>query len=222
MTSATDAAAFRKACVAGEAAAVRRGLDAGCDPSAANAKGMTPLMLAVWQHDAVDVVEMLLDAGADTSPRQESSNWSAATFAAVNGKLESLRLLLARGASVDGDWKALHFAVQYRSRETVPVLLDAGLDIDARDDEARTALMRAARNSDAALVALLLERGAQAAAQDSDGWTALHFAATKANASNVVALRAAGADANAAARDGATPRDVAADAGRAKISAALA
>jgi len=217
-----ETADFRKACLGGDLAGARAGLAAGCDASAANAKGMTPLMLAVWQQDAVDLVAALLAAGADVAAHQPSSGWTAATFAAVGGRTESLRLLLAHGASVVDDWKALHFAVQYRSRDTVPILLAGGADVNVRDEEGRTALMRAARNADALLVSLLLEHRADASRSDADGWGALHFAATRANVPNVKALRAAGADPDAAAHDGTTPRGLAEDAGRPKIVAALA
>lgn len=216
-----DDAAFRKACFEGDLAAVQAGLDAGCDPSEASAKGMTPLMLAVWHADPDDVVAALLDAGADPAARQPSSDWTATTFAAVNGRTRSLALLLERGGSVADDWKALHFAVQYRSADTIPMVLDAGVHVNCRDEEGRTALMRAARSSNAAFVTLLLERGADASAADAEGWTALHFAATKANVSNVRALVAAGADPAAPAADGRTPRDLATEHGRPKIVAAL-
>ncbi len=217
----SDDLAFRKACLAGDVDGVRRGLDAGCDAAAANAKGMTPLMLAVWQGDHADVVDVLVGAGADVASAQPSSGWTAFTFAAVNGRAAALPRLLAHGADPRGDWKALHFAVQYRSAATVPLVLAAGVPVDARDDDGRTALHRAARNSDAGLVALLLEAGADANARDAAGRTPLHEACAKANVANVHALRAAGAGVDAADGAGVTPRDVARKAGRAKILAAL-
>jgi len=216
-----DPTAFRRACFDGDVGAVGAGLAAGCDAAAANAKGMTPLMLAVWHGDHVDVVRALLAAGAPTGAAQPSSGWTAATFAAVNGRVASLHFLLSRGADVRGDWKALHFAVQYRSPDTVPLLLAAGTPIDIRDDEGLTALHRAARSSDAGMVALLLGEGADPNAADAAGRTPLHVACTRASVPNVQALLAAGADADRADAGGATPRSVAADAGRTKIVTAL-
>lgn len=124
-----DVAKFLKAALDGDADAVRSYLDDGMDVNAQSAKGLTALMASAWQDDHVDVARLLLDRGADLDIRQASSGWTALTFAAVNAKENCLGLFFERGASLDeaaGDWKALMFAVQYRSRVTARMLLAQG------------------------------------------------------------------------------------------------
>lgn len=73
--------------------------------------------------------------------------------------------------------QALHTAVLAGAHEKVRDLLDAGADVDARDEDGETALIKAAARADAAMVELLLERGADPEALSSHGQTALCCAA---------------------------------------------
>jgi ankyrin repeat protein len=219
-----DVSQFLRAAMRGDVDAVRSALDAGMDADAQSAKGMTALMCSAWQGDHVEVARLLLDRGADLTVRQEFSGWTALTFAAVNGKQQCLDLFFERGATLDepaGDWKALMFAVQYRSRATARTMLEHGADPNARDDDERTPLMRAARNSDAELVPVLLAAGAEVDLVDTNGMSALHHACTKANVPNVHALLEAGAGRALEDAAGRTPRAVAEELGKKKIVAAL-
>ncbi len=217
-------AEFLKAAARGDVDEVRRRLEAGTDVDTQSAKGMTALMCAAWQGDHVDVARLLLDRGADATLRQPSSGWMALTFAAVNGKERCLALLFERGSVLDepaGDWKALMFAVQYRSRATARMLLEHGANPNARDEKQRTPLMRAARNSDAAMVEALIAAGADVRLVDMSGMSALHHACTKANVANVRSLLQAGADPALRDHDGRTCRAVAQEARKPKVLAAL-
>jgi ankyrin repeat protein len=61
--------------------------------------------------------------------------------------------------------------------ETVmKVLLEKGADIESKDNEGRTALMRAAIYDQKTIVKLLLEKGADVNSKDNAGHTALWFA----------------------------------------------
>jgi ankyrin repeat/BTB/POZ domain-containing protein 2 len=79
-----------------------------------NENGLSPLMLAVLLHDEACVYS-LLDAGADpdieTPPygtlgcpgvNAETQHWTALTYAALQGTCSIARLLLERGAHVEG------------------------------------------------------------------------------------------------------------------------
>ncbi|MCE9634973.1 MAG: ankyrin repeat domain-containing protein [Planctomycetes bacterium] len=213
-----------KACASGDLSTVRAGIDGGLDVNAASAKGLTPLMAAVWTGDHADVVGFLLERNANLAAAQPSNGWTALTYAAVNGRTRSLALLTAMPlapALARADWKALHYAVQYRSPDGVRALLALGAPPDATDDDGRTALHRAAGKSDAPMVDLLLSGGARPGVADPEGATPLHVAATRAHVGNVEALLRAGADCEARTKAGETPADIARRSRKAKVLAAL-
>jgi|GEM_PF-6939727 len=76
-------------------------------------------------------------------------------------------------------------------------LLDAGADIEVKDEEGRTALMWAAISDFTGTCALLLERGAKTEAIDNDGETALMLAANEGNAEACAMLLGKGAKVDA-------------------------
>uniref|UniRef100_A0A7S3QZJ8 ACB domain-containing protein n=1 Tax=Dunaliella tertiolecta TaxID=3047 RepID=A0A7S3QZJ8_DUNTE len=77
----------------------------------------------------------------------------------------------------------------------VQALLDAGTDVDQRDDQGCTALHFAADRGCIATAKQLLSAGAQVNAQDDDGGTPLHYAALCGNQEVAIMLKEdAGAD----------------------------
>jgi ankyrin repeat protein len=76
---------------------------------------------------------------------------------------------------------ALHLAAEQANLAIIELLLQAGLDIDARDKEGQSALHVAVLEGHEASVKLLLDKGANRNQQDYDGRTALHWAAEKGN-----------------------------------------
>ena len=88
----------------------------------------------------------------------------------------------------------------------VQLLLRAGADPQAVDNEGVTPLHRAAWNSNPVVTAHLLAAGADPNALDNEGYTPLHHAARRGWSGRVIArLLAAGADALAESNDGRTP-----------------
>ena len=81
--------------------------------------------------------------------------------------------------------------------ETVRQAIEAGVDVNATDEQQRTALMFASFNGHTPVVKLLLEQGASLDHRDAAGRTALMFAATSANAESAALLLEAGAEINA-------------------------
>ncbi|MGI9297669.1 MAG: ankyrin repeat domain-containing protein [Gammaproteobacteria bacterium] len=79
---------------AGDVAEVKRLLDAGADPNAANKNGLTALMLAVLREYA-EVVKMLLSAGAD--PNASKPGFNALHLAEAGGNSEIVRILEEAG-----------------------------------------------------------------------------------------------------------------------------
>ena len=211
------------AALKGDANAVFAALDAGADIDGVGKRDLTPLMAAILGKGQEVVAPELIRRGASFAHRQASSGWRAITFAAVNDHVDLLGQLLDAGDELGADdWKALHYAAQYRSRNTLPIVLARGqIPIDSQDDAGVTALMRAAKNSDTDTVEVLLEHGASLDVRDEEGRIALHYAAERANVRNIELLGAEGNRTAAEDNRGITPLAIAQTKNRPRIIAAL-
>ncbi len=88
----------------------------------------------------------------------------------------------------------LHYAVLYGAAELIPLLLERGADVNAKDRTGLTPLHAAAMIGRAEEAVLLMDRGADKEARDKFGDTPLHFAAIHGQAGMVRLLHEAGAD----------------------------
>jgi len=96
--------------------------------------------------------------------------------------------------------------------------LASGADVNSRDDDGETPLMRAADDGHTAIVETLLKSGADVNAIDEDGETALMMAAEEGHAQIVKLLLDAGANANAKDEDGETALQKALDDNHAEVA----
>jgi ankyrin repeat protein len=159
--------------------------------NAANRYGTTPLELAAENGDP-KVVDALLQAGADAksaSPEGETLLMTASR----TGNLETMRLLLARGADPNAQERwfgetALMWSAAQNHADAVRMLLEAGAKVDLAGKKmefarkvggqttlpvgAMTPLMYAVRSGAYAAAQALVEGGAKLDAQDPDGTTA--------------------------------------------------
>ncbi|TAL40052.1 MAG: ankyrin repeat domain-containing protein [Alphaproteobacteria bacterium] len=105
-------------------------------------------MNAAWDGD-VDGIHAFLDKypGATEITKGEPAGWTALMWSARNGKMDSIKALLERGAKVD-----------------------------ARDGDGQTPLMMAAHRGYISVVGLLIEKGADVGATDGKGRTAADIA----------------------------------------------
>lgn len=172
-------------------------LERGADPGHRDHDGMTPLLLAAYEgHD--DVVELLLEAGADVDETAgPDGNVSAAAAvtpllaAAAMGHMKTVSRLLFWGAAVDAidceGRTALCLAAARGSIEVVRALLDRGLDENHKDDLGWTPLHAAACEGHRAVCAALTERGSMARVgeMDIEGRTPLILAAQEGHWSTV-------------------------------------
>ena len=106
-----------------------------------------------------------------------------------------------------GDPWLLHKASRLTANPTiVRLLLQAGADPNAPDDDGLSPLHWGAENSNPMVVTHLLDAGADLNARDNDGYTALHWAAAQSGNGRVVkVLLDRGADPFAESNDGRTP-----------------
>ena len=94
------------------------------------------------------------------------------------GRVDLLKLFVKLGTDITNlpknDWPLLHsINVEHNPRETFLFLFDQGVEIDLRDFEGATALMRAAQQIDPELVQMFLEFGADPNLRNVDGMNAL-------------------------------------------------
>jgi glucose/arabinose dehydrogenase len=83
------------AALAGDVASVRQLLSAGADPNASNVAGATALM---WAPPHVDVMQLLLDAGADANAHSGDRRSPVVIASGIVGAAPAVKLLLEYGA----------------------------------------------------------------------------------------------------------------------------
>ncbi len=108
-----------------------------------------------------------------------------------------------------GTMTPLHEAVRDGMQDEVVALIDAGADIDARDEEGRTALHYACANGDTTLGFLLINSGADTNIQDDEERTALYYASENCYTDLAEALLKADASRDIADLNGRLPIDAA-------------
>jgi FtsZ-binding cell division protein ZapB len=111
-----------------------------------NVNGSTPLHDAAWKG-RVEIVRLLLQNGAEVNAKDNHGN-TPLHCAASDGNVDILHLLVVNGADLevqdDDGWRALHDAA---IRGYLPIIQELisryHVDINARDNDGRTALSRA-------------------------------------------------------------------------------
>ncbi|KAM4874734.1 ankyrin repeat and SOCS box protein 10 isoform 1-T2 [Thomomys bottae] len=184
--------ALHEACAGGHAACVHVLLVAGADPNAPDQEGNRPLHLCRGTG-TLECVELLLRFGAQVDGPSEDERETALHVAARLGHVEMADLLLRRGAFPDArnadGWTPLLAACDTRCPapaeaeatsarcfQLCSLLLSAGADADAADQDKQRPLHLACRRGHSAVVELLLSHGVSANAMDYGGHTALHCA----------------------------------------------
>ena len=210
-----------KAAEKGDANKVAKFIKKGADVNFSDNVGWTPLYRAAIKGH-VEVVKMLLDAGADIE--KTTSGITPLCWAADNGKTEVVKLLLERGANVNAIGKknapALYHAADIGYKDLVNVLLENGADVNVQtDDEYRWTPLHVAVSSRfspygvknqeenrAEIVRFILESGADVGIpEESNGFTPLHLACNVGRSNLAEMLLDHGAEINAKDKNGMTP-----------------
>ena len=139
--------------------------------------GFSALHWAVNKMHA-SLIPGLVAAGSDVNAKCKRS-LTPLHWACVIGDVYSAHALVEAGAdpsSVDGRMAApLHIAA-LKEPEIVRLLLEVGVEVDARTSRGSTGLIEAAAEGQTETVNLLLAAGADAAARDAEGCTGFHYA----------------------------------------------
>ena len=235
----------------GTETALKALLDAGLDSNSKTERGTTPLMMsapdvnkvrllvargadvksrAASRTDALTIaashygtsasIRVLLDAGAEVKSTERVRREPLA-YAAMTGDLETVKLLLARGA--DASAEALSEAVTFGHADVVQALIDAGTSVELTERSGINLLHWAAITNRASVIPVLAKAGVPINAIDESGYTALMYAATvdMGDAETLKALLAAGADRRIRNDEGRTPLEQARHYKHAQLADAL-
>lgn len=146
------------------------------DPNISDKNGTTPLIYSAREGDN-SVSNMLLVAGAKVDATS-ALNETPLMVAARYGNLDLAKLLISKGANARvccNKTTPLHAVVRSDKRnalQIISLLLDAGADVNARDEAGRTPLIEA-RNAPLAVVELLVSKGANINGIDNLGTSVL-------------------------------------------------
>jgi len=171
---------LHRAAEAGSVEAVRALLAEGADINATNGYGQTPLHEAA-RSAPVGIIQVLIAGGADVNAKDDGGDVPLdLALYEEQGREEVAELLLRSGAKATVN----HLAAAARAGyvRLVVMLIDEGIDVNARDEDGRTLLHVAADCSQKEVVKLLLDKGADVNAETHSRWsvsglTPLHEAA---------------------------------------------
>jgi ankyrin repeat protein len=183
-------------------------LATGVDVNAADSRGQSLLHRAAADNTNAAVVAMLIDAGADVVARDEEGNMPCHR-AASNKNVEVMRQLISLSdinAVNDAGETPCICATHESNYDALELLIRAGANLHAVDNDDTTAMAVAVNHRDEKSVEILVDANVDVNTVEADAdWTALHVAAAGCNHRLIAKLIAAGADVNARTVVGKTP-----------------
>jgi ankyrin repeat protein len=198
----------------GNAAALKKLLDAGMSANSRTTQGTSALMLAARDPEKV---KLLVERGADVNARAVSGLTPLMVASRYRGNAPVVRYLLKKGAQpnsekgieVRNDASALFLAVMADDVEIAKALVDAGARIDIRmkiiGTFNATPLIYASTVHSSAIVEYLLSKGADANEVDDDKISVLAWATIANRLNTVQTFLAHGAKVDSVDRFGMTP-----------------
>uniref|UniRef100_A0A8D0N1L9 Chromo domain-containing protein n=1 Tax=Sus scrofa TaxID=9823 RepID=A0A8D0N1L9_PIG len=133
-----------------------------------------------WAFIAAEGDQEALDSVCPADENPDASGMTLVMLAAAGGQDDLLRLLLRKGAKVNGRQKngttALIHAAEKNFLTTVAILLEAGAFVNVQQSNGETALMKACKRGNSDIVRLVIERGADCNVLSKHQNSALHFA----------------------------------------------
>jgi len=158
------------------AAAITQLLQRGFDPDTRDPSGIPGLYLAI-REPSLKAAQALIAWPKTNVEARTAQDESPLMMAALKGHIELVRQLIGRDADVNKPgWTALHYAATNGHVAVVQLLLDHHAYIDAESPNGTTPLMMAAQYGSPGAVKLLLEAGADPLLKNQLGLTAIDFA----------------------------------------------
>ncbi|XP_008071438.1 M-phase phosphoprotein 8 [Carlito syrichta] len=150
------------------------------DSAAADAVPGSVLRDAVKNGDYITVKVALNSSEEYDLDQEDSSGMTLVMLAAAGGQDDLLRLLITKGAKVNGRQKngttALIHAAEKNFLTTVAILLEAGAFVNVQQSSGETALMKACKRGNSDIARLVIECGADCNILSKHHNSALHFA----------------------------------------------
>jgi len=212
-----------------DAGKVRFLLAKGADAKYRAPSGDEAITVAASYRGSADAIKALLDAGADAEPPEGVKvRHSPLLFASMSGDLDTVSLLLSRGAKANprpnpsGD-SPISEAITFGHAAVVRALIDAGAKVDLVESTGVNLLHWATITNRADVIPALARAGVDIDAIDAAGYTPLMYAATIdfGDSATLEALVAAGANRTIRNGSGRTALQQAERLGHAKLAAAL-
>lgn len=139
--------------------------------------GNSALHLACWKGLSRQIIERLLELGADVNLKSLLDGYNAIMCASRKGYRDIVELLLDRGANIheknNNGINALIYASSKGHKDIVELLLDRGADIKEKDCVGSNALLYASYYGHRDVVELLLDQGADIHDKNNEGGNAL-------------------------------------------------
>lgn len=171
---------LEQAIIQGNDSEVERLLNKGADVNAPFDSGLTPLMCAA-EISREKVVKILLEHHADVQIHNDAG-CTALHIAAYEGSPAIVEMLLNAGAKIeDGELTPLIFASASGSLDTVKLLLSRGANVNVTGLNGNTPLIYATKANRFDVVAVLLDKGADWKKKDEENKTAQDYANASGN-----------------------------------------
>lgn len=154
--------ALMKAVKNNDVAGVRTLIAQGTDVNALDANEDAPLIIAAY-NGYTEIVQRLLEAGADVSVVDPGMKATALHAAAYAGHAEAARHLIAYHIDIDkqgpyNGYTALHDAIWQNNVETARVLIEAGANLHLKSQSGETPLDMAKAHQRQEIVALIEQK----------------------------------------------------------------
>ena len=159
-----------------DASAIASLLSRRFDPNTLNSVGEPGLILAI-RESSLKVAAVLINWPDTKIEVRTEKDESPLMLAALKGLTGFCQQLIDKGADVNKPgWTPLHYAATNGHLDTMTLLLDNYAYIDAASPNGTTPLMMAAHYGTPAAVKLLLEAGADPMLKNQQGLSAIDFA----------------------------------------------
>ena len=184
-------------------------LKAGADTKFANKNGQTCLMYAVYSNCSEEVLQAIIDHGADVNATNKD-NYTALLEACRARHVDAIHVLVKAGADTNIADKDGHTCLTYivlgdYSNEVLQALIDHGANLNATCKHDNTALMKACKKRNEDAIRVLLKAGADTNIVDQGGQTVLMYAVYEKCSKQVLqAIIDHDADVNATDKDNCT------------------